>query len=204
MRGRWNAITIIRIRKYNVSVVLVQPQSKSWARRSCTKTKQSFYSQQVTLPTRCSQRYVLSHVYVNIIHNLWTRCQGGALRSRLDCSAVLTASSGACGGQNGSEGYCRVSSHETNNVFSQSLTKAVYNVATACSVHKECGNFSTEQHCQVRIDSPLVHERAKFLARSRSSTLFVGSYWRLCRKVSQVCFFAALRDTKGRSNCGLC
>ena len=49
MRGRWNAITIIRIHKYNVSVVLVQPQSKSWARRSCTKTKQSFYSQQVTL-----------------------------------------------------------------------------------------------------------------------------------------------------------
>ena len=33
----------------------------------------------------------------------------------------------------------------------------MYNVATACSVHKEYGNFSTEQHCQVRIDSPLVH-----------------------------------------------
>ena len=82
---------------------------------------------------------------------------GQALRPRLGCAAVLTASSGACGGQNDSEGYCRVSSHETNDVFSQSLTKAVYNVATACSVHKEYGDFSTEQHCQVRIDSPLVH-----------------------------------------------
>ena len=50
-----------------------------------------------------------------------------------------------------------MSSHETNDEFSQSLTKAVYNVATACSVHKEYGNFSTKQHCQVRIDSPLVH-----------------------------------------------
>ena len=73
------------------------------------------------------------------------------------CGAVLTASSGDCGGQNDSEGYCRVSSHETNDEISQSLTKAAYNVATACSVHKEYGNFSTEQHCQVRIDSPLVH-----------------------------------------------
>ena len=35
-----------------------------------------------------------------------------------------------------------MSSHETNDVFSQSLTKAVNNVATACSVHKEYGNFS--------------------------------------------------------------
>ena len=32
-------------------------------------------------------------------------------------AAVLTASSGACGGQNDSKGYCRVSSHETNDVF---------------------------------------------------------------------------------------
>ena len=37
---------------------------------------------------------------------------------------------------------CRVTKQTMN--FQQSLTKAVYNVATACSVHKEYGNFSTE------------------------------------------------------------
>ena len=80
-------------------------------------------------------------MYVNIIHNLWTRCSGGALRSQLGCAAVLTASSGACGGQNDSEGYCRVSSHETNDVFSQSLTKAVYNVTLRVACTKSMVTF---------------------------------------------------------------
>ena len=41
--------------------------------------------------------------------------------------------------------------------LSPSLTEAVYNVTTAYSVYKEHGNFSTEQHCQVILDSQLVH-----------------------------------------------
>ena len=66
MRGRWNAITINYV---YVSVVLVQPQSKSWARRSCTNTITKLLQPTGDATTRCSQdrsRYVLSHVYVII------------------------------------------------------------------------------------------------------------------------------------------